>query len=88
MNGPSLDALVQEYVGKLRAYFFAHPRAADTLSGVACFWIEPPPRARREVAALELALEQLVAESFVFKRACLDGRVIYARVGSTMDDSH
>ena len=79
MSDDAANVMVQEYAAALRAYLHAHPRAADTLSGIVIFWLQCRPQSREEVAAVEMALNQLVAESLLIKRAGLDGRVLYAR---------
>jgi hypothetical protein len=62
MGASPPDAMIQHYVAELRRYLTAHPRAADTFTGVAGFWLAQRPRDRDEILALELALEQLVSE--------------------------
>ncbi len=75
------ESMIQRYVDELRAYLTAHPRAADTVVGVAGFWLNTPPAHLDEKAALEAALEQLVAEGMVMRRTGADGNVIFAGMG-------
>jgi len=60
----------------VEAHLHAAPQAADTLEGIACFWLgrrgEGIPR-----ALLERALEELVAEARLVRCRLPDGTVLY-----------
>lgn len=73
--------MIQHYVDELRAYLTAHPRAADTIVGVAGFWLQTPPAHIDEKKAFEIALERLVADGTVTRRTIADGNVIFAGKG-------
>ncbi len=62
----------------IRGYLSGHPNAADTLEGVARWWL----RGRSGNALLtdvERAMEQLVTTGDVLRHTLSDGTVIYER---------
>ncbi len=69
---PTLVALAQEIKKYLRAY----PRAADTVEGVARWWLT---RQRYEEALKRVqdALDLLVEQGVVTKRIAAGGKVVY-----------
>ena len=58
-------------------YLTAHPNAADTVEGIVKWWLT---RQRFESATdrVQKALDYLVAEGLVSKKAVAGGRVVYA----------
>lgn len=70
---PGLSRLSDEILSYLRA----HPQAADTVDGIAQWWL---PRQRQEEAGIRAqhALDLLVARGLVEKITLVDGTVLYA----------
>lgn len=76
MHFPSVDAQIERIVSMLKAYLIAHPNAADTLEGIASWWLtDGCGGASRE--RIEQALQRLVDEGFVTSRRIANGTVIY-----------
>lgn len=75
----SLDDRTAELAGQIEAYLLAHPEAADTIEGVAKWWLdrEKHQNARKFV---ESALELLEEQGAVVKSPLINGRFIYSRV--------
>ena len=69
---PKLVALAQE----IKRYLRAHPRAADTVEGIAKWWLA---RQRYEEALKRVrdALDLLVEQGVVTKRIVAGGKVVY-----------
>ena len=62
----------------IRCYLCDHPNAADTLSGVALWWLSG--HAGDEwVTTVQRAIEQLVERGEVARQTLSDGTVIYER---------
>ncbi len=69
---PKLVALAQE----IKRYLRAHPRAADTVEGIAKWWLT---RQRYEEALerVQDALDLLVEQGVATKRIAAGGKVVY-----------
>jgi hypothetical protein len=71
---PDVESLARE----LETYVSSHPSAADTVEGIARWWL-----ARKEQPSLsrvEAALDQLVRRSVIARFPLPDGRFVYQRV--------
>jgi len=74
MSAPNAAAVMQ----RIRRYLDAHPNAADTLQGVAVWWLEG--NASEEwLSIVTQAMDQLVASGEVARRRLTDGTTIYER---------
>jgi hypothetical protein len=75
---PKSSSDVDEIAAEVERYLASHPGAADTVEGIARWWLV---HARAEVLRpnLESALEQLVARGLLVRRKLPDGNVVYAR---------
>jgi len=69
----------------IQRYLASHPKAADTVEGVARWWI-PRQRMEETLARTQAALERLVARGAVERSRIDDGRVIYRRAGVAMGE--
>ena len=56
------------------SYLDLHPDAADTLMGIARWWLDLPPRRLPRLAA---ALERLAEQGRLGRRVLRDGTVVY-----------
>ena len=69
-----VDALAQT----IRDYLSTHPNAADTLEGVATWWLSGSAD-REWLDHVERAMEQLMRQGEVVRQILRDGTVIYER---------
>jgi hypothetical protein len=78
---PKSSSDVDELAADVERYLVSHPGAADTVEGIARWWLV---RARAEALRpnLESALEQLIARGLLVRRKLPDGNVVYARKAS------
>jgi hypothetical protein len=76
MDANSTD--VDGAVAEIRRYFREHPNAADTLEGVAVWWLSGTAGAAW-LATVQRALDRLLATGEAAKRTLIDGTVIYER---------
>ena len=66
---------VTEVVDALLRYLASHPDAADTVDGIAEWWL--PRGARAERGIVEAALERLLAQGIVRRQTNTDQHVLY-----------
>jgi hypothetical protein len=71
------DRGVEDIARELESYVERHPAAADTVAGIARWWLPPvqPP-----LADVEAALDLLIHRGVLSRRALPDGHTLYARV--------
>lgn len=67
---------VNRLVLEIRRYLQAHPRAADSVQGIAAWWIVGAQHSGLDV--VESALERLVGEGEMRKQVLPDGKTVYA----------
>ena len=65
-----------QLVLEIRRYLQDHPRAADSVEGIAAWWIAGAHKSGLDV--VESALEVLVGEGAMRKQVLPDGKTIYA----------
>lgn len=77
MSHSSSDTEVEEIARDLERYIASHPAAADTVDGIARWWLARPvqPVLTRVEAALELLIRRAVLE----RRPLPDGNFVYVR---------
>jgi hypothetical protein len=71
------DASVQPLLAALASYLDTHPRAADTLEGIARWWLPEPFACDSRPEDLARAVEQLTAQGRLHSLASPDGQTIY-----------
>ena len=74
-NSKRESMLAQE----IRNYLNGHPDAADTLGGIAKWWLTRRQYTHR-LDVVQRALDRLVEEGVLTKRQLRDGRNVYASV--------
>ena len=81
MSSIPAAAEVDNLVRVLESYIASRPSAADTLEGIARWWIggENQPSLSRVEAALELLMQRAVVTRFPLP----DGRFVYQRAAGT-----
>jgi len=72
------SASVDETMVRIRRYLDEHPNAADTLQGIALWWLYGNP-GRAWLETVERAMDRLSAAGVATKRTLGDGTVIYER---------
>lgn len=72
------ERAIAEVAEAIKRYLNAHPNAADSVEGIARWWLA---RQRFEEAAeiVQQALEHLVVEGEVVKAVTGEGKVLYSR---------
>ncbi len=78
MRQPSHDKTA-ELAEEIEAYLLAHPQAADTIEGIAKWWLAREKTLERR-SVLENALELLEQRGTVVKTPLFNGRFIYSRM--------
>jgi hypothetical protein len=62
----------------IRRYLCHHPNAADTLEGIARWWLSGSS-GNKLLTDIERAMEQLVTQGEIVRQTLRDGTVIYER---------
>lgn len=78
------SATIDSATAAIRRYLAEHPGSADTVEGVAGWWL-PRQRARETLTVVTLALRRLSASGEVQESRTTDGRVIYKLVTKDRD---
>lgn len=77
MSSSTHDRDVEDIARELERYVDRHPAAADTVDGIARWWlagpVPPPPR------DVEAALDLLVRRGVLSRRPLPDGNSVYVR---------
>jgi hypothetical protein len=73
--------------GEIDRYLEKHPNSADSLTGVARWWLT---RQRYEDALedIQAALEYLETQQAIFKQVNSDGTIIYRSFSPTSEEKH
>ena len=58
------------------AYLQAHPGAADTAQGIACWWL--PAELRGDVDLISRVLDDLAAQGLITRRSNADRHLLYS----------
>ena len=78
MNRENLT--LEPVILEIQAYLKAHPKAADSLTGIAKWWFEEP--LRPSIGIVQRALDILVEEGSV-RSSSVDGKLIYSSARSS-----
>lgn len=73
------DDKVFEIVRRLASYVEANPRACDTWTGIACWWLHADIE---EIEPLQQALEWMKDHGLMEEAVAADGRLRYRRIGT------
>ena len=76
MNGVDIAAAV----ARIRAYLAEYPNAADTLEGVAVWWLAGNT-SEEYLITVQCAIRELVVAGEMSKHVLIDGTIIYERAG-------
>jgi hypothetical protein len=69
---------VEDIARELERYVDRHPAAADTVDGIARWWLAGP--VRPPLSDVEAALDVLVRRGVLSRRPLPDGNAVYTRV--------
>lgn len=72
------DAMIASLARQILIYLDSHPAAADSLNGVARWWLADSSL-NTDFDTLSQALDDLVDRGLVLSRSTPDGQVIYSR---------
>ncbi len=84
MNAKNPD--IGAVAASIRRYLLDHPNAADTLEGVAQWWLSGDADHER-LSTVQRAIEQLVDRGEMARQTLRDGTVIYERNKQDIPDS-
>lgn len=71
------DEQLNEVAGAVLRYLDGHPDAADTVDGIAKWWLPPPCCV--DTGTVHSALVRLVAQGALRRRVLADRQVLYSR---------
>jgi hypothetical protein len=74
---PTSDRDVGDIAGELERYLDRHPAAADTVDGIARWWLAGP--VQPPLGEVQAALDLLIQRGVLSRRALPDGNALYAR---------
>jgi hypothetical protein len=74
----------ERVAAEILAYLYEHPNAADTMEGIADWWL-PQQRLTENLTLIHAALRLLLARGLIHKRRLPDGQTIYRVHGSRED---
>lgn len=75
----------RELAKQILSYLQEHPEAADTLEGIAFWWLHSQ-RIDETVNSIHQALQQLKAEGVVAEQQVPGGKTLYCLMGDTGKD--
>ena len=62
---------------EILSYLRRHPQAADTVTGIASWWL-PQQRGEAALTGVQQALDELATQGLVVKTMLADGTILYA----------
>jgi len=71
------EAVVSRLRDEILSYLRRHPQAADTVTGIASWWL-PQQRGEAALIGIQQALDELATQGLVIKTMLADGTVLYA----------
>jgi hypothetical protein len=66
---------------RISRYLNEHPNAADTLDGVAVWWLSGNT-SEEYLVTVQCAINRLMADGAITRRLLIDGTIIYERSGT------
>ena len=81
----------ESHIAQLRdeilKYLAAHPQAADTVGGIANWWL-PRQRYEEEIQRVQEALDELVERGLVARTTVADGTILYEHLREQTVHNH
>lgn len=74
------ESRIAQLRDEILKYLGAHPQAADTVEGIANWWL-PRQRYEDEVQKVQQALDELVERGLVARTTLADGTILYEHMG-------
>lgn len=85
--GDTEESRIAQLRDEILKYLAAHPRAADTVEGIANWWL-PRQRYEEEIHKVQQVLDGLVERGLVAKTTLADGTILYERLGQNTGYKH
>ncbi len=85
--GDTEESRIAQLRDEILKYLRAHPRAADTVEGIANWWL-PRQRYEEDIQKVEQALDELSERGLVAKTTLADGTILYEHVGQQTGHKH
>lgn len=85
--GDTEDLTIAQLRDEILKYLAAHPRAADTVEGIANWWL-PRQRYEADIQKIQQALDELAERRLVAKTTLADGTILYEHVGQQTGHTH
>lgn len=71
------DVIFPQLRDEILSYLRRHPQAADTVTGIASWWL-PQQRGEATLTGVQQALDELATQGLVMKTILADGTILYA----------
>jgi Fe2+ or Zn2+ uptake regulation protein len=81
------ESRIAQLKDEILKYLGAHPQAADTVGGIANWWL-PRQRYQEKIQKVQQALDDLVERGLVTKTTLADGTILYERLGQRTGHEH
>jgi Fe2+ or Zn2+ uptake regulation protein len=85
--GDTEESRIAQLKDEILKYLGAHPQAADTVEGIANWWL-PRQRYEEEIQKVQQALDDLVERGLVTKTTLADGTILYEHLGQRTGHEH
>jgi Fe2+ or Zn2+ uptake regulation protein len=85
--GDTEESRIAQLKDEILKYLGAHPQAADTVEGIANWWL-PRQRYEEEIQKVQQALDDLVERGLVTKTTLADGTTLYKHLGQRTGHEH
>jgi hypothetical protein len=85
--GDTEESRIAQLKDEILKYLGAHPQAADTVEGIASWWLLRQ-RYQEEIQKVQQALDDLVERGLVTKTTLADGTTLYKHLGQRTGHEH
>ena len=85
--GDTEESRIAQLKDEILKYLGAHPQAADTVEGIANWWL-PRQRYEEEIQKAQQASDELVERGLVAKTTLADGTILYEHLEQNSGPKH
>jgi Fe2+ or Zn2+ uptake regulation protein len=85
--GDTEESRITQLRDEILKYLDAHPQAADTVEGIANWWL-PRQRYEEDIQKVQQALDGLVERRLVAKTTLADGTILYEHLEQNSGPKH
>jgi Fe2+ or Zn2+ uptake regulation protein len=85
--GDTEESRIAQLRDEILKYLGAHPQAADTVEGIANWWL-PRQRYEEDIQKVQQALDGLVERGLVAKTTLADGTILYEHLKQSSGPKH